>query len=253
MNKNTFIHKLDPRTKICLLFITFILALLYHHPVYPLFLLILVLLQGIVSKTLSNLKLIWRLLLLLAILTILIWSLSAKGESLIFWRVSYQSFLYGISSALKIDLMIIAGMVFLSTTRNEEIALGLIKLGIPYRVGFAFSTALRLIPTFIGTGATVIQAQRSRGLDPNEGNIIERIRKFIPLLVPIFLSTIRSTNLLSQALESRGFGLKRERTYYLTTEFTAGDFLITFICISFLVTSIVLKFMGFGEINGLNF
>ena len=97
-------------------------------------------------------------------------------------------------------------MIFLSTTRNEEIATGLARLGIPYRFAFAVSTALRLVPTIAATGSTISQAQRSRGLDLESGNVIERIRKYMPLLIPVFVSTIRSTNVFSMALESKGFG-----------------------------------------------
>ena len=55
----------------------------------------------------------------------------------------------------------------------------------------------------------------------------ERIKKYIPLLVPIFLSTIRNTNLLAQALESKGFGYKGKSTFYMMTEFRTADYLIS--------------------------
>ena len=251
LEKNTFIHELDPRTKMFILFATFIVALLYQHPFYLCAVLFLVLLHGLVSKTLTNLKVVWRLVLMIDFLTILIWSITAGGENIIVWRISVQSVLYGISSAMKISLMIIAGMIFLSTTRNEDMALGLICLGIPYRMSFAFSTALRLVPTLAGTGATVIQAQRSRGLDLEEGNIFERIKKYIPLLVPIFLSTIRSTNLLAKALESKGFGYKGQRSFYFMPEFKTRDYILIFLLLVFLLVNIYLRINGYGKITGL--
>ncbi len=74
------------------------------------------------------------------------WTIFASGETPLFWFVEREALLYGIGVALRIDITIIAGMIFLSTTRNEEIATGLVKLGIPYRFAFAVSTALRLVP-----------------------------------------------------------------------------------------------------------
>jgi len=253
LDKKTGIHNLDPRTKIFILFTTFIIALLYQHPFYSLAILILVLFHGFISKTLINLRTVWKLIVLIDFLTILIWSITAKGKSNILWRISFESVSYGISSAIKITLMIIAGMIFLSTTKNEEIALGLIRLGIPYRVSFAFSTALRLVPTLAGTGAAVIQAQRSRGLDPYEGNLFERIRKYIPLLAPIFLFTIRNTNLLAQALESKGFGYTKERTFYIMPEFKTTDYLLIIFLALFLAINIYLCFEGYGKIEGISF
>ena len=67
------------------------------------------------------------------------------------------------------------GLIFLSTTRNEELTNGLIRMGCPYPIAFALSTALRLVPTFAGAGATIIQAQVSRGLDLESGNIFSRV------------------------------------------------------------------------------
>ncbi len=252
LEKKSFFHSLDPRTKIFLLLATFVIGLLYQHPLYSFSILLLVLLHGIISKTLVNLQTVWKLILIIILMTIPIWSFTAKGKTILFWKVSSESFLYGISSAIEISLMIIAGVIFLSTTKNEEISLGLIKMGIPYRMSFAFSTALRLVPMLAGTGATVIQAQRSRGLDLDEGNILERIEKYIPLLVPIFLSTIRNTNLLAQALESKGFGYKGKRTFYIMPEFKTADYLLSVFLILVLALAIYLKVKGYGKIEGLN-
>jgi energy-coupling factor transport system permease protein len=66
---------------------------------------------------------------------------------------------------LRLASFVSIGLVLLSTTRNEELTHGLIRMGLPHPVAFAFATALRLIPTFAGAGATIVQAQMARGLD----------------------------------------------------------------------------------------
>ena len=60
---------------------------------------------------------------------------------------------------------------------------------------------------------TIVQAQRSRGHDIDSGNIVARLRKFAPIIIPVFVSTIRSTQVFAMALESKGFGAERQRTY----------------------------------------
>jgi len=81
-------------------------------------------------------------------------------------------------------------------------------------------------PRSSGAGATISQAQRSRGLDLDEGGFFERIRKYIPLMVPIFLSAIRSTDHLVRALESKGFGAREERTFYRVIQFGIAEYLV---------------------------
>jgi energy-coupling factor transport system permease protein len=223
LDRDSPIHRLDPRTKIFLLLESFVVAVLFFQP-GPLFALLLVLLvYGAAGKALRNLRRIWFLLLSIAILSILSWSVFGRGFTPVFWRVSWEGFLYGLGAAIKIDSMILAGLIFLSTTRIEEILLGLICLRVPYQAAFAFSLAIRMVPTIIGTAVTVTEAQRSRGLDLTSGGPLTRLRKYVPLLVPIFLHTLRNTDQLAKALESRGFGARHERTSYLEIGFHAGD------------------------------
>jgi energy-coupling factor transport system permease protein len=230
---------------------SFVLTILYKHPLYVLIITALILIHAWASKSLSNLKKIRWLLIVIGIFSIVVWSFFAKGETYLFWRMSYESLLYGISTALKIDSMIIAGIIFLSTTRNEEIFMGLIRLRMPYTMSFAFSTALRLVPTFIGAGATINDAQKSRGLNLEAGNIFVRFKNHIPLLVPIFLTSIRSTNQLAMALESKGFGSSKKRTFYFTIGYQSDDFIIIIVLLILLAINFILRWNGFGSIHGL--
>ena len=77
----------------------------------------------------------------------------------------------------------------------------------------------------MATSSTIIQAQKSRGLDLDSGSVLEKIRKHIPLVIPTLISVIRSTNVFSMALESRGFGYSPLRTNLLELRLNAGDFL----------------------------
>ncbi len=250
LDRDTWVHRLDPRTKMFLLVGTFVLAFLFVNPLYGLVVLAIVLAFGAAAKSLVNLKRIWFILLMIALMSVIVWTIFASGETPLFWFVEYEVLLYGIGIALRIDITVIAGMIFLSTTRNEEIATGLVKLGIPYRFAFAVSTALRLVPTIAATGSTIGQAQRSRGLDLESGNIIQRVRKNAPLLVPVFVSTIRSTNVFSMALESKGFGASRKRTYYLRLAMTRSDAVVLAILALLLAAAIALRVAGYGGVEG---
>jgi energy-coupling factor transport system permease protein len=248
--RDTWVHRLDPRTKIFLLLGMFALPFVFLDPLYELAVLVLVLFFGYLAKALANLQRIWFILVTIAILTIILWSIFGTGETPLFLFVEREALLYGVSMALRIDVTIIAGMIFLSATRNEEVAIGLVRLGIPYRFAFAVSTALRLVPTIVATGLTIGQAQRSRGLDLESGNIIERIRKHLPLLVPVFVSTIRSTNVFSMALESKGFGARPGRTFFLRITLGRRDIMAMVAFVVLLVACIAVRVAGYGGLEG---
>lgn len=250
LDRDTWVHRLDPRTKMFLLIGTFVLAFLFVNPLYGLVVLAIILAYGAMAKSLINLKRIWFILLMIAVMTVILWTIFGSGETRLFWFVEWEALLYGFGAALRIDTMVVAGMIFLSTTRNEEIATGLVKLGIPYRFAFAVSTALRLVPTIAATGSTIGQAQRSRGLDLESGNIIQRVRKNTPLLVPVFVSTIRSTNVFSMALESKGFGASPKRTYFLQLTMGRRDAVVLLMFALLLAAAIALRLMGYGGIEG---
>src|SRR5215218_6997393 len=250
LDRNTWVHRLDPRTKMFLLIGMFVLPFVFLDPLYVLVVLVLVLFFGYLAKALTNLRRIWFILVTIAILTVILWSIFGSGQTPLFLFVELEALLYGISIALRIDITVIAGMIFLSTTRNEEVAIGLVRLGIPYRFAFAVSTALRLVPTIVTTGLTISQAQRSRGLDLKSGSVVQRIRKHLPLLVPVFVTTVRSTNVFSMALESKGFGARPGRTFYLHTAMGRRDALVLIAFVVLLAGCIALRVAGYGGLEG---
>jgi energy-coupling factor transport system permease protein len=118
-------------------------------------------------------------------------------------------------------------------------------------VGFAISTALRMVPTIFSSVTIIGQAQRSRGLDLDSGNLMERVRKYLPLLVPVFVSTIRGTNVFGMALESKGFGARPKRTYFLNPQFGKADFLVMAFLVILFVVMTYFRIAGYGRIPGL--
>ncbi|WP_020611795.1 energy-coupling factor transporter transmembrane component T family protein [Sediminispirochaeta bajacaliforniensis] len=237
MDLKTGIHRLDPRTKLLLMFLTFTVGVISKNIIILSATLLLVLLHGAAAKILSNLKRIKVVLLMISLFSLVIWAIAGKGGGERFLIFSLNGLFYGCMTAIRTNLMILAGMVFLSTTKIEEISEGLVKIHLPYRGAFAFSTAIRLVPMIVATSYTIIQAQKSRGLDLDSGNILEKIRKYAPLMIPTLVSVIRGTNVFSMALESKGFGYSEKRTNYLDLKMTWKDLLAS--CIGVAVVAVV--------------
>ncbi len=251
LEKDTFFHRLDPRTKIITLVVFFVIILYFENPLWIAPVTILVLLHGFASRSMTNLRPVRYILLILAVSSILLWNIFAHGTTTLFWIIKLESFSYSIGRTLVLLSLVIEGIVFLSTTRYEELTLGLIRLGLPYRVGFAVSTSFRMIPMIVTSTYAVAQAQRSRGLDLDRGNVISRIKKYLPLLVPVFLSMIRSTNTFVMALESRGFGSRKRRTFYLQIGLKKKDVAWLAWLVVVFAAATYFKLAGYGTIPGL--
>jgi energy-coupling factor transport system permease protein len=246
LDRDTFVHRLDPRTKMFLLLGVFVLAFVFTDPLYVLGLLAVVLFFGYLSRSLANLRHIWLVLVVIAIVSIVLWSIFGGGETPFFLFVEREAFVYGIGVALRLDMVIIAAMIFLSTTRNEEVSAALAGLGLPYRFAFAVSRALRLVPMMVASGTTIGQARRSRGLDPDSGNIFSRTCKRLP---PVFATTARSANTFSMARASRGFGAGPGRTFLLHIAVGRRDAIFLLTIVLLVAGSIALRIMGYGGLG----
>ncbi len=225
------------------------LAIVFADPLYLLGVLAIVLFFGYLSQSMANLGRIWPILLAVAIVSIILWSVFGGGQTPLFLFVKREALIYGVGIALRLDAIIMAGVIFLSTTRIEEVAVGLVRLGIPYRFAFAVSKVLRLIPTLVATGMTIGQAQRARCPDLDSGNIISRNRRRLPLLVPAFVTTARSDNVSSMAMASRGFGAGSGRTFYVHIAMGLRDVLVLVVLVLLLAGSITLRVMGYGGLQ----
>ena len=251
LERGTFFHGLDPRTKVLTLVTLFVVILYFDNPLWIAPVSLLVLLHAIASRSMGNLRPVRYILFVLGLSSVILWNVFAHGTTPLFWLIKRESFSYSIGRTLILLSLVVEGIVFLSTTRHEELTLGLIRLGLPYRVGFAISTAFRMIPMIVASAYAVAQAQRSRGLDLDTGNIVNRVKKYLPLLVPVFLSMIRSTNTFVMALESRGFGLRRKRTFYLQIRLTRDDILCMATLLLLFGAATYFKLAGYGMIAGL--
>jgi len=251
----TWLHRLDPRAKLFGLVALLVGCLVFVHPAYVGALAATVLALSVAARALGNL---WRMRLLLLLLWVfagLLWSLFARGKTplLTGWPlvVTRESALYGLGAGLRLATMVAAGLVFLSVTRVEEFALSLQRLGVPFVVTFAFSTAFRLVPTLLGSAASVVEAQRSRGLDLESGTVFSRLLRHVPLLVPTMVSAIRSIDLMAMALESRGFRASPRRTSLIQLRFRTRDWAALVLGLLLVAVCVWLRVQGLGIVHGI--
>ena len=142
--------------------------------------------------------------------------------NLIFGTPLIQSIAFGI----RFLGVVSAFSLFFMTTSADDLGLALEKIHAPYTIAFTFTTAVRLVPTMAIDAQTVVDAQRSRGLELDKGNFMKRIRNYVPILIPLIISAIRRSVELAEALEARGFGATEKRTSIATLKMRSADFAV---------------------------
>lgn len=184
----------------------------------------------VVSAAAGVLPAFWRLrtlFVLVFVMTFVVWSLFFRGGEAFFeWgplRVSSEGLVYALGMGLKLLGFLAVGVLFLATTKVEEFAYALTRLGVPFKLGFTMTLAFRLVPVFLDSTMTVVQAQRCRGFNFDEGNVVERIRRYVPVIVPVFIGALRRADGMAMALEARGFQSGKVRTALEEYRFAGAD------------------------------
>jgi len=230
LNYKTWVHRLDGRTKILVVLGFFLLALCFSHPAYLLSVLVLVLIGLGVAQAGVNVRKIWALAALLVCYSIILWPFFVEGKTPVpifhVLGVTWEGCMFGLGMGIRLLIMVWGAVWLLSTTTIEELTQASQRLGLPSRVGFTFSLAFRWVGILLGAGVGVIQAQRSRGLDISSGSIIERVRKYVPLVVPLIGHALRQTNLLAMTLESKGFHPTVHRSCLVTGKMQRPDYAV---------------------------
>jgi energy-coupling factor transport system permease protein len=137
--------------------------------------------------------------------------------------------------------MVSAFSIFFLTVDPNDLALSLISMKFPYEFAFSFSLAFRFVPTIAIEAQNIIDAQQSRGYEMQQKGIISQIKNLFPLLIPLIICSIRRAFNVAEALESRAFGSKKDRTYYYSIKYTLKDWVFTTYLLLFLITLIIIK------------
>lgn len=251
VDRDTWVHRLDPRPKFVAVIAVIFLVVAGDHWGLPLGLQLLGVLGIHIGGAWSSLARVRVILIAIFLFSLVVWTVFATGETPLLGPIEVESLLFGIATGLKFTATITISVLWLSTTRNEEIAGGFVRLGAPHRMAFAFSAALRMVPTFVGSGMTIVQAQCARGLDIDAGGPLRRMRNYLPLVVPVFASALRSASHQAMALESRGFGAQAERTQFLQLELRIRDWVVLVMALAGIAVSFWIYFTDVLDMPGL--
>lgn len=225
--------KVDPRVKLLALVFFFLICFLPSKLYSSLSLFILSIFLSFALKIQKNVFRARFLLTTVFLFTVLLWLVS-KGFDYIESSVSI---------ALRLDTMIIGGIIFISITRQEELFFALRKFFVPFRLSFAISLSMRFLPVILNLIEIVVQAQKTRGYRIS-GNPFNRVKKTVPLIGPVLLYVLRWTDKLSIALEARGFS-STSRVDYFEWKMSLMDFLFIILFIFFFSSILFMRIKNF--------
>lgn len=242
----SLLHRADPRVKIVLTLIFMIAIFLINtymgFLITTLFILSIIIVSGIPLKyTLKGIKPI----LFIIIFTSIINIFTIKGTTIFkigFINISYEGLDTVGKLVFRLSLLIISASLLTLTTTPILLTDGIEKLlepfkgiGVPFHeIAMMMTIALRFIPTLLEETDKIMKAQASRGVDFDSGNIIERAKSFIPILIPLFVSAFRRADELATAMEARCYRGSQGRTRMKQLRISKVDFIIITIVIMFI-------------------
>ncbi|MFT4416139.1 energy-coupling factor transporter transmembrane component T family protein [Fredinandcohnia humi] len=158
------------------------------------------------------------------------------------YNVTLEQLFYQFNITIKYFTVIPAALLFIVTTHPSEFAASLNRIGISYRISFAVSLALRYIPDIQRDFWNIARSQQARGIDMSrKEKLPTRIKNIASIIIPLILSSLEKIETISNAMELRGFGKNKKRTWYSMRPFQVADYLTLLfftimLCISLLVT-----------------
>ena len=187
-------HRLDPRVKLLISILMFATTLLVRS-LYELAAVLAFMIA--VAAIATVLRRVARTMLFTAAFSLVIFVLN-----FVITRNLETSLLY----ASRFVAIVVSTSLFFITTSPDELEQVMKTFRLPRDVIFAFVTAVRFIPVMFLDTIQIMDAQKSRGLELEKGNVFRRVRNMIPILIPLVVNSVVRSGELAEAMESRAYG-----------------------------------------------
>ncbi len=246
------IHRLDARTKIIgsivyLISLFCVKSFTGFIPAVLFFAAVLVLSKVPLKFVLKGIKPI----LFLIVFTMVVNMFATPGEAIAHlgpFALTVEGIKRAVFMAIRLVLLIFGSSLLTLTTKPMQLTDGLErlmsplrKIGLPaHEIAMMMSIALRFIPTLLDETDKIMKAQTARGADFESGNILERAKALIPLLVPLFVSAFRIAGDLAMAMEARCYRGGDGRTRMNEARFASGDYMAFIVFAVYLLLTVLL-------------
>ena len=253
---DSVIHKLDPRVKLFATLI-FIISLFSFKNVWG-FLVATIFMFGFIELSkvpigymVKGLKAIVILMIITALFNLF---LTSGKELVSFWifTITYEGLRNAILMSIRLTYLILGTSVMTLTTTPNELTDGLEKALAPmnkihvpvHEIAMMMSIALRFIPILLEETDKIMKAQIARGADFENGNLIQKAKNMVPLLVPLFISAFRRANDLAMAMEARCYHGGEHRTQMKPLHYEKRDYAAYGILVVYLAVGVAFRVAG---------
>lgn len=232
---DSYLHRMDPRAKILCTMI-FIIAIFLANNLFS-YVLVAAFTFLTIAKSGVPVKLIWKAikpLWIILVFTMAIHMLTTPGNEFFTWKfihMSQEGITNGLIMTLRLVFLIAFSSLLTYTTSPIVLTDGIEALLMPFRrfgvpaheLAMMMTIALRFIPTLLEETDRIMKAQSSRGADFVNGNLWQRAKNMVPLLVPLFISAFRRADDLATAMEARCYRGGEGRTKMHQLKYTWRD------------------------------
>lgn len=242
---NSFLHKLNPVTKLFDAFLFGIACIIsqnvYLEIVFILFMIVISFVAGLGKRALH----LTKNLLILGILMFVLQLLFVRtGDAMCVIKGICIFTTGGLSSALLLSFRVVGTMlplmILFAITQMNDLCNALVKrLHVPYRYAFIVTTAFRFVPLFTTEFHDIEDAQRARGVEYDTKNFAKKLALIAPLFVPLLISSLKKVDAGAVSAEIRGFNLRTVRSGYKEYPFYAADFISLFVVAGLIVLAVV--------------
>ena len=159
------------------------------------------------------------------------------------YTITAQQLFYHLNMTMKVICVVPVALLFIACTDPSEFAASLASIGVSYRIGYAVSLALRYIPDVQREYHNISQAQQARGIDlSSKDKLFTRMKNSVAILLPLVLSSLNRIETVSNAMELRGFGRNKKRTWYSLRKMQKSDWIVVAVVLTILVLDLVVTF-----------
>ena len=247
----SIVHEMDPRAKISAMLLMMVAIFIPAGYLGYAIIGVAVVLMATMAKLKINF--LWRamkpMLFMLSFLLVINLLVIRTGDVLISiggWHIYSDAIFQTLYIVIRLALMVMITTILTATTKPLELTLGIEDLLKPFKVvhvpaheiAMMISIALRFIPTLIEETQRIMKAQASRGVDMENGTLMEKVKAILSLIVPLFVSAFQRAEELAYAMEARGYIPNRRRTRYKKLQMHGKDFVL--LAFSFAILGIMI-------------
>lgn len=157
--------------------------------------------------------------------------------------VTAEQLFYELNILLKYFTIVPSVFIFIVTTDPSEFAASLNRIGISYNIGYAISVALRYIPDVQDDFHKIRNAQEARGIEmSSKAKFMDRVKNTASIIFPLIFTSMERIDTVSNAMELRGYGKHKKRTWYTGRKLQKADYMTIAVTLVFMAAALVITY-----------